>query len=100
MQMRKHTYTHIQIHSKHIMNLDLPYFGAGGLGTYGDGSSSVGAHDVGTYGAGAPNAGASGVGARDIGALDASVHVVGAHNFDAHGKTQYKWRHTVILSLA
>ena len=49
MQTRIYTYT--QIHSKHIMNLGLPYFNAGGVGAYCDGSSSADAHDIGAYGA-------------------------------------------------
>ena len=82
MQTCIHSYTHIQIHSKHIMNLGLPNFSAGDVGAYGYWTSSVGAHNVGAYDADAPNTGAPGVGA-----LDAGAHVVGAHNFGAHGKT-------------
>ena len=82
MQTCIHTYTHIQIHSKHIMNLGLPYFGVGGVGAYDDGASIVGAHDVGAYDASAPDAGAP-----SVDALDASAHVIGVHNFGALGKT-------------
>ena len=60
MQTCIHTYTHIQIHSKHIINLGLSYFGAEGVDANGDGAPSVGAHNVGAYGA--PNAGAPSVG--------------------------------------
>ena len=74
MLTRIHTYTLIQIHSKHIMNLGLPYFGAEVVGDYGDGAPSVGAPGVGILGAGA--------------------HVVGAHNFGAHGKTPLYCRHS------
>ena len=81
------TRMHIQIYSKRIMNLGLPYFGDGGVGACGDGAPSVGAHDVGAYGAGAPNVGAPIVGAPGVDALDLGAHVVGAHNFVAFGKT-------------
>ena len=83
MHMYIHTYTHIQIHSKRIMNLCLPCFSAVGVGAY-----SVGADDVGAYGAGAPNAGAFSVGAPGIGALDAGAHIVGAYKLSAHGETR------------
>ena len=67
MQTRIHTYTHIQIHSKHIRNFGLPYCGAGGISAYGNSATSVGA--------------------LGVGALDAGAHVASGHNFDAHGKT-------------
>ena len=89
MQTRIHKYTHIHIHSKHIMNLGLPYFDVVGVGAYGDSAPSVGAHDVGVYGAGAPNAGAPSVGAPGVDALDAGAHVVGFYKFGAQGKTPF-----------
>ena len=85
--MHIHTCMHIQIHSKQIMNLGLPYLGTRSVGAYGDCATNVGAHDVGAYGVGVLNAGAPRVGAPGIGANDASAHIVSAHNFGAHGKT-------------
>ena len=38
MQTRLNTHTHIQIYSKHIMNLGLPYFGAEDFCAYDDGA--------------------------------------------------------------
>ena len=88
MQRRTHTYTLIQMHSKHnYYELGLPYFGTGDVDAYDDGAPSVGAHDVGACDASAPNAGALSVGSPGVGAIDAGAHIIDAHNFGAHSKT-------------